>query len=144
MVSTALNPMQSVWNSLIPFCQTISVFFLWQSVWKVVYVVQIQRRECQKLLMNGLCPLDFLAEAIPGFIDIKFHHRVNNRGKYAVGLYNNMTDDKDGHVRLLLIMFTCTALRHALLEWQKSKNVAPKASQSKLKADRPDRSNYFN
>jgi hypothetical protein len=41
-------------------------------------------------------------------------------------------------------MFTCTALRHALLEWQKNKGVHPKASKSKLKADRPDRSNYFN
>jgi len=43
-----------------------------------------------------------------------------------------------------LIMFTCTALRHALLEWQKNKGVHPKASKSKLKADRPDRSEYFN
>jgi len=41
-------------------------------------------------------------------------------------------------------MFTCTALRHALLEWQKNKGVHPKASKSKLKADRPDPSNYFN
>jgi len=41
-------------------------------------------------------------------------------------------------------MFTCTALRHALLEWQKNKGVHPKASKSKLKADGPDRSNYFN
>jgi hypothetical protein len=41
-------------------------------------------------------------------------------------------------------MFTCTALRHAPLEWQKNKGVHPKASKSKLKADRPDHSNYFN
>jgi hypothetical protein len=41
-------------------------------------------------------------------------------------------------------MFTCTALRHALLEWQKNNGVHPKASKSKLKADRPDPSNYFN
>jgi hypothetical protein len=41
-------------------------------------------------------------------------------------------------------MFTCTALRHALLEWQKNNGVDPKASKSTLKADRPDRSNYFN
>jgi hypothetical protein len=27
MISTALNPPQSVWNSLIPFWQTISIFF---------------------------------------------------------------------------------------------------------------------
>jgi len=41
-------------------------------------------------------------------------------------------------------MFTCTALRHALLQWQKNKGVHPKVSKLKLKADRPDRSNYFN
>jgi hypothetical protein len=41
-------------------------------------------------------------------------------------------------------MSTCTALHHALLEWQKNKGVHLKASESKLKADRPDRSNYFN
>jgi len=55
-----------------------------------------------------------------------------------------MIDDKDGHIPSPLIMFTCTALRHALLEWQKNKGVYPKASKSKLKADRPDHSNYFN
>jgi hypothetical protein len=41
-------------------------------------------------------------------------------------------------------MFTCTTLHHALLEWQKNKGVHPTASKSKLKADRPDGSNYFN
>jgi len=55
-----------------------------------------------------------------------------------------MIDNKDGHIPSPLIMFTCTALRHALLEWQKNKGVHPKASKSKLNADRPDRSNYFN
>ena len=55
-----------------------------------------------------------------------------------------MINDKDGHIPSPLIMFTCTALRHALLEWQKNKGVHLKASKSKLKADRPDRSNYFN
>jgi hypothetical protein len=35
-------------------------------------------------------------------------------------------------------------LRYDLLEWQKNKGVHPKASKSKLKADRPDRSNYIN
>jgi hypothetical protein len=55
-----------------------------------------------------------------------------------------MIDNKDGHIPSPLIMFTCTALRHALLEWQKNKGVHPKASKSKLKADRPDHSNYFN
>jgi len=69
---------------------------------------------------------------------------VNNRGKYADGFYNSMIDDKDSHRSLPLIMFTCTALRHALLEWQKNKGVHLNASRSKLKVDRPDRLNYFN
>ena len=55
-----------------------------------------------------------------------------------------MLDDNDGHIPSPLIMFTCTALRHALLEWQKNKDVHPKASKSKLRLDRPDRSNYCN
>jgi len=55
-----------------------------------------------------------------------------------------MIDDKDGHIPSPLILFTCTVLRHALLEWQKNKGVRPKPSKSKLKADRPDCSNYFN
>jgi hypothetical protein len=144
MISAGLNSPQSVWNSLIPFWQTISIFFLLQSVWKVVYAVQIQRRESRKLLTNGHRPHYFLAEAIPRFIYIKFYHRANNRGKYADGFYNSMIDNKDGYIPSPLIMFTCTALRHAHLEWQKIKGVHPKASKSKLKADRPDRSNYFN
>jgi hypothetical protein len=63
---------------------------------------------------------------------------------YADGLYNSMIDNKHGHIPSPLIMFTCTALCHALLEEQKNKGVHPKASKSKLKADRPDRSNHFN
>jgi len=55
-----------------------------------------------------------------------------------------MIDDKDGHIPSPLIMFTCTVLRHALLEWQKNKGVHLKASKSKLEADRGDRSKYFN
>jgi len=55
-----------------------------------------------------------------------------------------MINDKDGHILSPLIMFTCTASRHALLEWQTNKGVYPKASKLKLKADRPDCSNYFN
>jgi len=41
-------------------------------------------------------------------------------------------------------MFTCTMLGHALLEWQKNKGVHPKASKSKLTANRADCLNYFN
>jgi hypothetical protein len=55
-----------------------------------------------------------------------------------------MIDDKDGLIASPLIMCTCTALRHAHLEWQKNKGVHPKATKSKLKADTPDRSNNFN
>jgi hypothetical protein len=55
-----------------------------------------------------------------------------------------MIKDKDGQKPSPLIMFTCTALRHTLLEWQKNKGVHPKVSKSKMKVDRPDRSNYFN
>jgi hypothetical protein len=55
-----------------------------------------------------------------------------------------MIDDKDGHIPSPLIMFTSIALHHTLMEWQKNKGVLPKASKSKVKADRPDRSNYFN
>jgi len=83
-------------------------------------------------------------EAIPRVIYITFYHRANNCGKYADGCYNSMIDDNDGHIPSPLIMFTCTALRLALLEWQNNQGVHPKASKSKLKADRPDRSNYFN
>jgi hypothetical protein len=55
-----------------------------------------------------------------------------------------MIDNKDGHIPSPLIMFTCTVLRHALLEWQNNEGVHSKASKSKLIANRPDRSNYFN
>jgi hypothetical protein len=109
-----------------------------------VYAVQIKLREYRKLLTNGQRPLYFLAEAITGFIYIKFYPRANNCGKYADGFYNSMTDDKDGHIPLPLILFTCPALRHTLLGWQKNKGVHLKASKSKLKADRHDRSNHFN
>jgi hypothetical protein len=94
--------------------------------------------------MNGQHPLYFLPEAIPGILCIKFYHQANNRGKYADGFYNSMIDNKDGRIPSPLILFTCTALRDALLVWQTNKGVHPKASKSKLTADRPERSNYFN
>jgi hypothetical protein len=83
-------------------------------------------------------------EAILWFIYIEFYHWAYIRGKYTDGFDNSMIDDKDGHIPSPLIMFTCIALRHALLEWQKNKSVHPKASKSKVKADTPDCSNYFN
>jgi len=75
---------------------------------------------------------------------IEFYHLANNRGKYADGFYNSMIHDKDSHIPSSLIMFTCTVLPHAVLEWQKNNHVYPKVSKSKLKVDRLDRSNYFN
>jgi len=55
-----------------------------------------------------------------------------------------MIDHKDSHIPSRLIMFTCTLLHHALLEWQKNKGVHPKASKSKLETYRPHRSIYSN
>jgi hypothetical protein len=55
-----------------------------------------------------------------------------------------MINDKDGHIPSPLIILTSTALCHAPLEWQKNKSVHLRASKSKLKADRPDRSTCFN
>jgi hypothetical protein len=113
-------------------------------MWKVAYAVQIQGRECRKLLTKAHHPLHFLVEAILVLIYIKFYHPVTNRCKNADGLYNSVIHKKYGHIPSPLIMFTCTMLRNALLEWQMHKGVHPKASKSKLKADRPDSSNYFN
>ena len=64
----------------------------------VVSAVQMQHRECRKMLPNGQRPDYFLAEAIPLFINIKFYHRANQRGNYANGFHNSMIDDKDGHI----------------------------------------------
>jgi len=55
-----------------------------------------------------------------------------------------MIDDKVCHIPLPLLMFTYTALRHALLQRQKNKGVPPKASMSKMEANRPDPSNNSN
>ena len=110
----------------------------------MVYVVQIKCKESRKLLLNGQRLLHFLSEAIPRFIYINFYHWANRHNKYADGFYNYMMDDKDGHIPSPLIIFTCTALRHALQEGEKNKGVHPKAFKSKLNADRPDCSNYIN
>jgi hypothetical protein len=70
---------------------------------------------------------------------IKIYHWANTCGKYGDGFYNSMIDDKDSCIPSPLIIFTCTALRHAIQEWEKNKGVHPKDSKSTLKADRPDR-----
>ena len=100
--------------------------------------------QSRKLLTNEQHPLYFLAEAIPRFIYVKFYHRANNCGKSADGFYNSMINDKDIYIPSPLIMFTCTILHYALLVWQKNKVVHLEVSKSKLRADRPDHSNYFN
>jgi len=55
-----------------------------------------------------------------------------------------MINGKESHIPSPLIMVTCTALLHALLEWQKNKGVHLKDSKAKLKEDWPDRPNIFN
>jgi hypothetical protein len=55
-----------------------------------------------------------------------------------------MNNNRDSHIPSPLIMFTCSQLHHALLEWQKNKGVHAKSSKSKLRADRPDHFHYFN
>ena len=55
-----------------------------------------------------------------------------------------MFAEKDGHIPLPQIKFTCIALCDALLEWQNNNGVPPTASMSKLKANRHDHSNCFN
>jgi hypothetical protein len=62
---------------------------------------------------------------------------------YAEEFVYSIIDNKDGHIPSPLSMFSSTALRYALLPWEKNKSVHPKASKSKLDADRPDRSNYL-
>jgi hypothetical protein len=55
-----------------------------------------------------------------------------------------MINDKHCHIPAPLIMFPSTVFCHTLLEWQMNKGVHLKDSMSKLKADKPDRSNYVN
>jgi len=93
--------------------------------------------------MNGQHPRYFLAEAIPGSICIKFGYRASNRGEYADEFYNSIIDDKVRHIPSPLVMVISTPLLCALLECEKNKGVPPKASNSKLNADRLDHSNYF-
>jgi hypothetical protein len=52
-------------------------------------------------------------------------------------------NEKDGDIPSPLIMFTYHALGRALLQWRKIIGVCPKASMSKLNADRHDPWNYF-
>jgi hypothetical protein len=112
---------------LIPVLQTVDIVFLGQSVWKVVYTAQIQRNESPKLLMNGQHPHDCLVEAIPWFNYIKSDYRAINHHMYVDGFHNSMLNDKDGYEPSPQIMFSCTALLRALLEWQEITGVHQKA-----------------
>jgi hypothetical protein len=104
-------------------------------MWKVDDTVQIQRRERRKLLRNDQHQLYIMAGAIPECIYIKFYHRGNSHGKYADEFHNTMSNEKDSYIPSQLIMFTCTALCHAFLVWQKNNSVYPKCFKSKLIAD---------
>jgi hypothetical protein len=55
-----------------------------------------------------------------------------------------MIDDKESHIHLPLIMFTCTTLRYAILTSRKNNGVHRKPSKSKLQGVRPGHSNYCN
>jgi len=114
--STALTLMQTIWNSLIAFQEVLSTLCLLLSVWMVVYVVQIQPKDCQQWVTNGQHPLDCVAEAIRGIISTKYYHLVNDHGRYTEGFYSSMTLVMDDHIPLRLITFTWTAMHHALLE----------------------------
>jgi len=144
MIFTSFNSTESVWNSLDSLLADNK--YLFPEAKRVEGGVRSPNptQRVSNAANDGQHPLYVLAEAIPRFIYIKLYHRVNNHGMYADGFYNSMIDDRDGHLPSPLFMLTCIALRHALLEWQKNKGVLPKASKSKLKADRPDHSNHFN
>ena len=109
-----------------------------------MYAAQIQPRESENLLTNCQCPVHILAEEVVRFVYIKFYHRANNCCQFADEFHNSIINDKDRHIPSPLITFTCTALRHTRLEWQKIKGVHPKDSRSTLNADSPDGSKCFN
>jgi hypothetical protein len=111
---------------------------------KGVYEVQIQLSECRTMQTNGQGPYCFFAEALPGCIYFEFLHHANYHSTYADRFYTCMIHHKDGHIPSPLIMFTFTALRYALLEWQNNKGVHLKYFKSTLIVDRSDRSNFFN
>jgi hypothetical protein len=94
--------------------------------------------------MNGQPSLSFLSGTVALHIDNTYSPLENNWVKSAEGFPYSMIDDKDCDIPLPLIMYTCTALHHALLVWQQHQGVRPKVGKSKLKADSLDSSNYIN
>jgi hypothetical protein len=50
----------------------------------------------------------------------------------------------DSHIPSPLVIFCCTVLCHALLQWQKNTGVHPKASKSRFEVEKQDGSNNFN
>jgi hypothetical protein len=93
--------------------------------------------------MNGQHPQYFLTKAIQQFHYIKFYHQANHCGRYGDGFHNSVIDGHGGDIPSPLIIFTCTGLHYARLEWPKNNCVHLKASQSQLYPDTLDRSNNF-
>jgi len=94
--------------------------------------------------MNLQHPLYFQEEVIEVLIYITYWDRANHHGTYADGYFHSTIDNNDGHIPFLLIMFTCTVLHYAHQESQNNKGGPLNPSKSKLKADRPHCSYYFN
>jgi hypothetical protein len=101
--------------------------------------MQRESKAANKWLASTILP----GGSNPMFYLHQIFHQAKNCSMYADGFYFSLIDDKDYHIPLPLIMFTCTTLCHALLEWEKNKGFHPKASNSKPKVDRPYRSKYF-
>jgi hypothetical protein len=96
------------------------------------------------VITNGQREHYLVAEGIPRCISIKFDQQANNCCQFADSFYNSMIDNKDSHRLSPQIMFTFTALPHALLEWEMNKGIHLNSSKAKLQANRPEGLNYFN
>ena len=89
-------------------------------------------------------PLVVLGRSHSRLYIYKVLHQSNNRGKYSDGFYNFMVVDNGRQMPSPLIIYTCTAFRHFLLEWKRNSGTSPKA-RSKLDAPtKPNPANYFN
>ena len=63
----------------------------------------------------------FLAEEIPQYIYYQFFKRQRKRGRHAESYHHWMREK----VPAVLVVLTCTALHHALKEWEKNGGVQP-------------------
>ena len=66
----------------------------------------------------------FLAEEIPQYIYYQFFKRQRKRGRHAEGFHHWMREK----VPAVLVILTCTALHHALKEWEKNGGSPPQKS----------------